>query len=157
MVKINQRTVNPLTAVCWCIDPQNLSTCHGWPANHPTLFYHSAMNGRSIGQTNNTYLAWMVDKTALGLPTVERVKVIFIYTRFSTYRWKLSFLVLRFKNFVYTLTLYFRWGRNYKSNPAKLEYKKSPCQTLTKKKPPCQFKVCKKLSLCQLEVSKKTL
>ena len=46
----------------------------------------------------------MADEMALGLPTLKRL-ILFIYTRFSTYVQKLSFLTLRIQNFVFTLTL----------------------------------------------------
>ena len=106
----------------------------------------------------------MIDKSASGLPTLKRSKLMFIYNRFSTKERILSFLVLRFKNCIYTLTLYFRWRQSFNSQPGKCEYqRKNLCQSVNMEnnsnsnyeKTLCQVKVCKKLFPCQLEGSKK--
>ena len=104
-----------------------------------------AMDGNQIDLHDSTIVPRMADKSTeliiyarhewpINQTTLERWTVMFIYTRISRYGWKWSVLVLCFKNFVYTLTLYFRYERNYKSQPAKLEYQKSLCQTVTMKK-----------------------
>ena len=71
----------------------------------------------------------MADKMASALPSSHlgkmKRKVMFIYTRFPTYIREFSFLVFRFKNCVFTLTLYFRQGKSYKSMPAKYEYQEN--------------------------------
>ena len=64
-----------------------------------------------------------------------------IYTRFSTYRWKLNFLVLHLKLFVYTLTLYFIWEELKSKDHETIEFMPNS----TYEKTPCQVKVCKKL------------
>ena len=69
----------------------------------------------------------------------------------------MSFVVLHFKNFIYTLTCTVnRGGASILSLGNMSTKEKSLCQTVTMKKTSCQVKVCKKLSPCQLEGSKKT-
>ena len=65
-------------------------------------------------------------------------------------------MVLCFKNCVYTLTLYCGSGLSFNAQPGKHEYQeKSSCQTVNIEKTLYQVKVCKILSLCQLEGSTK--
>ena len=66
----------------------------------------------------------MADKTASG--NLGKMKM-FISTRFSTYIQKWRFLVHHFKNCAFTLTLYLKYERSYKSMPAKREYPKKVC------------------------------
>ena len=47
--------------------------------NQPVRFDYCATDGRQIGPLDSTIVARMADKSASGLPTFERQKLMFIY------------------------------------------------------------------------------
>ena len=92
----------------------------------------------------------MADKTASG--NLGKMKM-FISTRFSTYIQKWSFLVLHFKNCVFTLTLYLQ-GKCIYTYPVPKK-KSVPSNNYYEKKTSARSRYITKLSSCQLEVSLK--
>ena len=93
---------------------------HRWPINWPAWFED---------------VAQMVDKSTSGLPTFERQNLMFIYTKFSIYEWKLNILIFRFKNCVYILAMCYGWGGASILSTRNMSTKeKSPCQTLNMEK-----------------------
>ena len=110
-----------------------MSTWQGWPINRPAWF---------------DYMARLPDKSAKGLPAFERQKLMFIYTWFSTYKRIFNFLVLCFKNCVYTLALCCGWWTKlpFSARETWVPKKTSAPNSKHGKKTPCQVKVSKTLS-----------
>ena len=122
-----QNTFSYLTLWLWLVDKSTHRTCLLAMDGRQTRLHDSTIVPRMVDILAeliiNARNEWLIKQPKV-LSTLKRWKVMFIYTRLSTYAWKLSFLVLHFKNFAFTLTLYFRYGRSYKSQPVKLEYQK---------------------------------
>ena len=93
-------------------------------------------------------MAWVTDKSAPELPTIERKKNLCLSLLVLVHKERtLNLLVLCFKS-VYTLTLYCGWRRSFNSQSRKHEYqRKNPCQTVNIEKGSlCQVKVCNKFT-----------
>ena len=155
-----------LTLWLWLLinQPNNLSTWHGWSINRPAWFDYWGMDGRQISWLDST-VAWLADKSALGLLTCDRQKLMFIYTGFNTLERRFHFLVFCFKNCVYICIYIYIYiyllcamdggGASAELGvpPNKHEYerKKSVANSKDEKKTMCQVKVCSKLSPCAAE------
>ena len=87
---------------------------------------------------------WSINQPRDYQPLKEEILCFSISILGLVHKSGIKFLVLLFKHFVNTPTLYCRLGRSFNSQLGKYEYqrKKSVPNSKYENKPPCQVKVC---------------